>query len=86
MERHVHLMDMDTKDTLTACGLEPFIDIHELADYLGIPVQTIYDWRVRGLGPVAYRFGKHLKFAASDVRTWIAKQRDGEPPTSAEGT
>lgn len=73
---------MDTKHTLTACGLEPFIDIHELADYLGIPVSTIYDWRVRGLGPVAYRFGKHLKFAVSDVKAWIAEQKDQATPQS----
>lgn len=28
----------------------------------------IYDWRTRGLGSPAYCFGKHLKFAVSDVR------------------
>ncbi|TFD72889.1 hypothetical protein E3T50_04045 [Cryobacterium gelidum] len=26
--------------------------------------------------PVAYRFGKHLKFAISDVRSWMAQQRE----------
>lgn len=52
-------------------GLEPLIDVGELATYLGIPVSTIYDWRTRGLGPPAYRFGIHLKFAVSDVRDWI---------------
>ena len=57
-------------------GLEPLIDIGELADYLGIPVSTIYDWRTRGLGPPAYRFGKHLKFAVGDVRVWVERQRE----------
>ena len=38
----------------------------------------VYDWRVHGKGPVAYRFGKHLKFAISDVRAWMAEQH--EPP------
>lgn len=56
--------------------LEPLMDVHELAAYLGIPVSTVYDWRVHGKGPTAYRFGKHLKFAVSDVRAWIAQQRD----------
>jgi predicted DNA-binding transcriptional regulator AlpA len=62
-------------------GLEPLIDVNELAGYLGLPVSTIYDWRTRGLGPTAYRFGKHLKYAVSDVRVWVEQQRD--VPTSA---
>lgn len=63
-------------------GLEPLLDIDELAAYLGVPVSTIYDWRTRGLGPVAHRFGKHLKFAASDVRAWVDQQREpGSPAT-----
>ncbi|TFD70507.1 helix-turn-helix domain-containing protein [Cryobacterium sp. Hb1] len=43
------------------------MDVAELANYLGIPISTVYDWRVHGKGPTAYRFGKHLKFAISDV-------------------
>ena len=66
-------------------GLEPLLDIGELAEYLGIPVSTIYDWRTRGLGPPAYRFGKHLKFAVSDVRVWIEQQRDGTQASPLDG-
>lgn len=64
---------MDTFHTTAdnSWGLEPLIDVGELATYLGIPVSTIYYWRTRGLGPPAYRLGKHLKFAVSDVRDWI---------------
>ncbi len=62
-----------------AWGLEPLMDVAELAAYLGLPVSTVYDWRVHGKGPVAYRFGKHLKFAVSDVRAWIAEQREPTP-------
>ncbi|EYT56572.1 excisionase [Leucobacter sp. UCD-THU] len=65
--------------------MEPLMDVQELATYLGVPVSTIYDWRTRGLGPRAYRFGKHLKFAVSDVRKWTEEQRDTEAPTAAEG-
>jgi len=57
-------------------GLEPLMDVAELASYLGLPVSTVYDWRVHGKGPAAYRFGKHLKFAVSDVRAWMAEQRE----------
>ena len=57
------------------------MDVRELATYLGIPISTVYDWRVHGRGPAAYRFGKHLKFAVSDVRAWITQQRDPSTPT-----
>jgi excisionase family DNA binding protein len=59
-------------------GLEPLMDVAELASYLGLPVSTVYDWRVHGKGPAAYRFGKHLKFAVSDVRAWVAEQREAQ--------
>ncbi|WP_307496577.1 helix-turn-helix domain-containing protein [Arthrobacter woluwensis] len=58
---------MDTERiTENPWGLEPLLDVGEFAAYLGVPVSTVYDWRTRGLGPRAYRFGKHLKFALSD--------------------
>lgn len=72
---------MDTTHT-PHHALEPLLDITELADYLGIPISTLYDWRARGLGPRAYRFGKRLKFALSDVQAWMESQREPESPGS----
>ena len=60
-------------------ALPPLLDVRELSAYLGVPVSTVYDWRTRGLGPRAYRFGKHLKFAVTDVAEWIESQRDPAP-------
>ena len=71
-----HLFGTDTEHSPAGnpWGLQPLLDVGELAAYLGVPISTVYDWRTRGLGPRAYRFGKHLKFALSDVRTWIELQ------------
>ena len=52
------------------------LGVAELAEYLGVPVATIYDWRSNGLGPVGHRFGKHVKFAVSDVATWVETRRE----------
>jgi len=52
------------------------LDVRELPSDLGLPVSTVHDWRVHGKGPAAYRFGKHLRFAVSDVRAWMAEQRE----------
>ncbi|MHA3722556.1 helix-turn-helix transcriptional regulator [Leucobacter sp. HY1910] len=81
----VHLFTMNTQHTPSQhpAQLEPLLDIEELANYLGIPVATIYDWRVRGHGPRAHRLGKHLKFALSDIQTWMAEQREPGPVSQA---
>lgn len=78
------LSSMDTERTAAdnRWGLEPLLDVGELASYLRVPVSTVYDWRTRGQGPRAYRFGKHLKFAVSDVRVWMEQQRDLPSPPS----
>jgi excisionase family DNA binding protein len=51
--------------------------VEELADYLGVPVNTIYKWRQTGEGPRGYRVGKYLRFAREDVAAWLATRRDG---------
>ena len=34
----------------------------QLADYLGVPLSTLYNWRSRRIGPPAYRIGRHVRF------------------------
>ena len=76
--RLAHLLGMDTKQPPHPT-LEPLLDVTELANYLGVPLSTVYDWRSRGLGPRAYRFGKRVKFALSDVQAWMEAQREPGP-------
>ena len=44
--------------------------IDEVADYLGVPKQTVYRWRTSGYGPAGFRVGKHLRWRASTVIAW----------------
>lgn len=67
-----HLVGMNTQEL----GLEPLMGVEELAEYLGVPVQTIYDWRVAGTAPRAFKFGKRLKFAVADVIDWMRAHRE----------
>ncbi len=46
----------------------------ETSRYLGIPIGTLYQWRVRGRGPRAYRVGRHLRYDPADVRAWLDRQ------------
>lgn len=43
----------------------------ELAEYLGIPVATIYQWRHKGTGPRSMKVGRHVRYRHSDVDVWL---------------
>jgi excisionase family DNA binding protein len=46
--------------------------VRDVAEYLGIPVQTIYQWRTKNYGPPGRRMGKHVRFVPEEVRAWVA--------------
>lgn len=48
----------------------------ELADYLRVPVQTVYVWRTKGEGPRASRVGKYIRFDPADVSHWLEQPKD----------
>ncbi|MGW3946580.1 helix-turn-helix transcriptional regulator [Micrococcus endophyticus] len=49
-----------------------------LADFLGVPIATVYRWRSTGDGPRGFRVGKHVRYADEDVTAWIDAQRDAD--------
>jgi excisionase family DNA binding protein len=51
--------------------LDPLLSAQELADYLEVPLATLYAWRYRGEGPQGFRAGKHLRYRKSDIDRWI---------------
>lgn len=50
------------------------LTVDDLASYLGVPVNTVYQWRKTGKGPTGYRIGKYVRFRAHEVDAWIAEQ------------
>lgn len=58
---------------------EPLLRADQVAEYLGISVQTLFNWRLRGEGPVAYKFGGRggpLRYQRVDVEKWLAANRE----------
>lgn len=43
----------------------------ELAEFLGVPKGTLYDWSSAGKGPTAIRVGKHLRYRVADVEKFL---------------
>lgn len=48
--------------------------IQETADYLAVPVGTLYQWRHRRTGPPAAKLGRHLRYDPTAVRDWVKGQ------------
>jgi excisionase family DNA binding protein len=50
---------------------DPLLSSQELADYLGIPLQTLYVWAARGTGPDRIRVGRYTRYRLSAVNAWL---------------
>lgn len=57
--------------TKTHQKMERLLSSDEVAEFLGIPVATLYHWRHKGCGPDAYRVGRHLRYDPGTVRAWL---------------
>jgi predicted DNA-binding transcriptional regulator AlpA len=51
--------------------------VQDVAEYLGVPVRTLYDWRCKGYGPRARKVGKYLRYDEVEVRRWFDELADG---------
>jgi excisionase family DNA binding protein len=45
--------------------------VQDVAEYLGVPVKTLYQWRTHGYGPPARRVGEYLRYKPDDVMAWF---------------
>ena len=55
-------------------AMERLLSADEVAEFLGIPVATLYQWRHKGCGPDAYRVGRHLRYDPASLRAWLQEQ------------
>jgi excisionase family DNA binding protein len=73
--RLAHLCRMTSNATVHDM-FEPVLTLAEIADYLHVPVQTLYDLRAKGRGPRGLRIGRCLHFRKSEIDAWLAGLED----------
>ncbi|MEV5196246.1 helix-turn-helix domain-containing protein [Streptomyces clavifer] len=49
----------------------------DLADLVGVPLETVYQWRRKRTGPRGFRVGRHLRYDPEDVRAWVECLMEG---------
>jgi predicted DNA-binding transcriptional regulator AlpA len=54
----------------------------ELAAFLSLPPQTLRQWRYTGVGPKAFRIGRHLRYEPAEVRRWLDQECTSETRTA----
>ena len=59
--------------TAAASGPRPLWGTEDVAQYLGVPVKTLYKWRLERHGPPCLRVGKHLRYVPDDVFAWVER-------------
>lgn len=57
-------------------ALERLLTPDQVSDALGVPVATLYRWRLTGYGPTAIKVGKHLRWRKSTLDAWLADQEN----------
>ena len=51
--------------------IEPLWTVEDVSTFLGVPVNTLYQWRHRGYGPPARRVGRYIRYKRDDVAAWL---------------
>lgn len=70
-----HLSDMDS-DARFSPAADSVITLQELAQQLGVTVQTLYDLRSQGREPNGFRIGRQLRFRTAEVEAWLLRLED----------
>lgn len=50
--------------------------VQDVADYLGVPIMTVYHWRRIGYGPKGTRVGRYVRYDPHAVRRWFEAQSE----------
>lgn len=66
---------MDDKVKLGDARLSGLVTPAEVADYLGIPIQTLAQWRWRNEGPAYVRVGRLIRYRKEDLLSFVEASR-----------
>jgi DNA-binding transcriptional MerR regulator len=58
-------------------SIAPLWSVQDVSNFLQVPAQTLYSWRVQGGGPPARRVGKYLRYRPEDVIKWVDELDSG---------
>jgi predicted DNA-binding transcriptional regulator AlpA len=51
--------------------LDRLWSVADVAAFLGVPANTLYQWRHQNYGPKGRRVGRYIRYDPSEVRRWF---------------
>jgi len=57
--------------TATVAVPAALLSAEDLAQYVDVPLATVYAWNSRGIGPRRVRVGRYVRYRAVDVERWL---------------
>lgn len=64
----------------TVAAADEFLTVDDLAAWLRVKPQTIYQWNYAGTGPRPTKLGaRYVRYRRSDVEAWLAERADTTP-------
>lgn len=61
-------------DTSTKQTHLPLMTTKDVAEYLNVPVGTLYKWRRDGVAPASFRVGRGARYRREDVDAWLRER------------
>jgi predicted DNA-binding transcriptional regulator AlpA len=66
----LRLLDMPPQNS--ALPDEELLSVNELAEWLKVPIATIYQWNYAKSGPPRIEVGRYCRYRRGDVNQWLA--------------
>jgi predicted DNA-binding transcriptional regulator AlpA len=48
--------------------------VKDVAEFFGVPVTTVYQWRYHGYGPQGHRVGRYVRYDPAEVWAWFVSR------------
>lgn len=56
----------------------------DVAEQIGVTVQTLATWRTRGAGPPYIKLGRMVRYRPEDIAAWVESQVRAGPEASGD--
>jgi predicted DNA-binding transcriptional regulator AlpA len=79
------LVEADVRPIPTVTPTEPqesaqqLLSVSQLAEFLGVPQNSVRGMRASGSGPPVTKIGSRVFFHRKDIEPWLEKQREAQP-------
>ncbi len=68
----------DARATLRSGLPDRYLTPVDIAEIFRVPIETVYQWRKKRIGPPGFRVGRHLRYDPADLRTYVTQLKNAD--------